>query len=267
MTAPSIDSPSGRFTQVASMNPTSINLRATPFGHSSGRGALLFAAALLALLSGCSADKKLDPFTTSSVVADDYRITHPITMQERTISLAVPVSAYDQKLTDSEKRNVAFFVQNFLASGATLVGVAVPSGSSNQASAARIASEIQGEFAGMGIPASAVRKGSYAADSGDDVAPVKLAYRAIVAATDPCGEWPDLVTSSEQNRHFHNYGCATQQNLAAEVEDPLDLEYPRGVTPPDAARRAAVLLKYRAGDSTAGSYNETGGTVASGVGQ
>ncbi len=229
----------------------------------------LAALALLAALAGCSSTSaKLDPFTTSSVVADDYKITHPITTGEQTVSLEIPVGAYEGRLTEGEKGNIGYFAQNFLASGAALVGIAQPSGSPNQASAARVAAEIQGVLVKAGIPAGVMRKGSYAADSNDTVAPVRLAYRAIVASTDPCGQWPDLATESQQNRHFHNYGCATQQNLAAEIANPLDLQYPRGSTPPDAARRAAVLAKYRQGEKVTSDHSgESGGTVATGVGQ
>jgi pilus assembly protein CpaD len=251
------------------MHPQIVIDRSHPARRWSALPAVILAASLLPLLGGCSSTReKLDPFTTSSVVADDYHLTHPITPEEQTVAIEIPVSAYARALTDGEKGNIAFFAQKFQASGAALVGMAVPAGSPNQGSAGRIAVEIQAELVKDGIPATAIRRGSYSAERGDTIAPVKLAYRSVVAATDPCGDWPDLVTSSEQNRHFHNYGCATQQNLAAEVENPLDLEYPRGTTPPDAARRAGVLLKYRQGQKVSGDYSdESGGTVATGVGQ
>ncbi len=229
---------------------------------------LVLASALLAVLAGCNPREKLDPFTTSSVVADDYHVTHPITDQQTTITMMIPVSAYERNLTDGENGNVAFFAQNFLTSGAALVGIARPTGAGNQSSAARIAAEIQGELVKNGVPPGAIRKGSYAAGADDSVAPVKLAYLAMVATTDPCGQWPDLATESPQNRHFHNYACATQQNLAAEIANPLDLKYPRGMTPADTARRGVILQKYRQGERTSGDHSgETGGTVASGIGQ
>lgn len=250
-----------------SFTPTNIGRSAT--GRRRGLTALALSGVLLAVLAGCSSTaRKLDPFTTQSVVADDYKITHAITNKEQTVSVDIPVGAYEQHLTEGEKGNVGYFAQNFLASGAALVGIARPSGSPNQASAARVAAEIQGELVKAGIPVGVIRKGSYAADANDTIAPVRLAYRTIVASTEPCGSWPDLTTNNEQNRHFHNYGCATQQNLAAEIDNPLDLQYPRGATPPDATRRAAVLLKYRQGEKTTGDFSgETGGTVATGVGQ
>jgi pilus assembly protein CpaD len=252
------------FSEVGPMSRTAPN----PLRSGLSLRSVVLAGGVLAALAGCSSThEKLDPFTTSAVVADDYTLTHAITSQERTITLQIPVSAYAAGLTAGEKGNVGFFAQNYLASGAALVGIAVPAGAPNRGSAARIAAEIADQLILAGVPASAIRKGSYSADAGDPIAPVRLAYRAVVAATDPCGEWNDLVSQNQQNRHFHNYGCATQQNLAAELVNPGDLDSPRAVTPADATRRAITMNKYRLGDSTSSSYSgETGGTVATGVG-
>src|SRR5438270_143079 len=70
---------------------------------------------------------------------------------------------------------------------------------------------------------------------------VRLAYSKIGAHTAECGPWPDQTARNPENRHYANYGCATQQNLAAMVANPLDLLYPRAMTPPDAVRRTAVI--------------------------
>ena len=70
---------------------------------------------------------------------------------------------------------------------------------------------------------------------------MRLAYNRIAAHTAPCGPWPDQVADTGENRHYAAFGCATQQNLAAMVASPLDLIYPRGLTPADAQRRATVL--------------------------
>jgi type IV pilus biogenesis protein CpaD/CtpE len=50
------------------------------------------------------------------------------------------------------------------------------------------------------------------------------------------------------------------------VENPLDLLYPRGVTPSDAGRRTAVLEKYRTGADYTGTNTTPSGTIAQGVG-
>ncbi|MGO9024168.1 MAG: CpaD family pilus assembly lipoprotein, partial [Beijerinckiaceae bacterium] len=48
-----------------------------------------------------------------------------------------------------------------------------------------------------------------------------------------------------------NYGCATQNALAAEVANPSDLVQPRAETPAYTMRRATVLQKYTGGQNTA----------------
>ena len=45
---------------------------------------------------------------------------------------------------------------------------------------------------------------------------------------------PTRSANTTENRNYFAFGCATQQNLAAIVDNPLDLLYPRGLTPADA---------------------------------
>jgi pilus assembly protein CpaD len=69
-----------------------------------------------------------------------------------------------------------------------------------------------------------------------------------------CGQWPHDLGGSDiamnyLNKPYWNYGCATQQNLAAMVAQPSDLLQPRGQTEIDATRRQTVIARYRRGDS------------------
>jgi pilus assembly protein CpaD len=179
----------------------------------------------------------------------------------------IPVSVDSRILPGAEADNVRFFGQSFLVSGTTTIAVVAPSGSPNQVAAAGIAVQAENVLRGMGIDPKMISYRVYRAGADERVAPVRLAYNRIAATTAPCGPWPDLVTQSDFNRHYEAFGCATQQNLAAMVDNPLDLLYPRGMPPADAARRAEVLSKYRTGESFQSDYSaESGGTVASGVG-
>jgi pilus assembly protein CpaD len=60
-----------------------------------------------------------------------------------------------------------------------------------------------------------------------------------------------------ENKEYYNFGCATQRNLAAMVDNPSDLEQPRSETAAYTARRTAAFEKYRRGESTAVNYPET----------
>ena len=57
-----------------------------------------------------------------------------------------------------------------------------------------------------------------------------------------------------ENREYWNFGCASQRNLAAMVENPADLVQPRGEVAVYAARRSTVLDKYRKGENPSTVY-------------
>ena len=58
------------------------------------------------------------------------------------------------------------------------------------------------------------------------------------------------MTDTSENKNYFNFGCASQQNLAAQIADPRDLLSPRGVDSIDAGRRTTVLDNYRRGEPT-----------------
>jgi pilus assembly protein CpaD len=59
-----------------------------------------------------------------------------------------------------------------------------------------------------------------------------------------------------ENRPYHNFGCASQRNLAAMIDNPSDLVQPRPETPAYTARRTTSFERYRQGNSTTTVYPE-----------
>ena len=102
----------------------------------------------------------------------------------------------------------------------------------------------------------------YHPDDPRTLATIRLSYPRITAVAGPCGLWPaDLGPTLShpdysENKPYYNFGCATQRNLAAMIDNPADLEQPRAETPPYTARRSAAFEKYRKGQSTTTSYPE-----------
>jgi len=76
-----------------------------------------------------------------------------------------------------------------------------------------------------------------------------------------CGLWPEDIGPSIknksyfENKQYYNFGCATQRNLAAMVDNPADLVQPRGESPSYSARRSTVIDKYRKGQDPSGQYD------------
>ena len=244
---------------IASSSPRDRTLRC-------GLPAVILASGLAVALGGCAGN--VQSFETTGAVPDDYRLNHPIAIEEQVETMDVPVGLYTGRLTTAVRGNIVGFGQTFQDSGSSVIAVVAPSGSPNQQVAAGIAVEIEDVLRKSGVPSAAIDYRVYHAGSDERNAPVRVAFSRIAAHTAPCGPWPDQVSVNNQNRHYFSFGCATQQNLAAMVANPLDLLYPRGMTAADAARRADVLEKYRKGQSfTADVSKEQGGSVAQGVGQ
>lgn len=229
------------------------------------RIAVAFACGLLAL-AGCTSS--VDVAEMTGEVPDDFRRNHPIAVEESLEIMDIPVGLSMAELPAAMRANIAGFAQKFATSGSAVIAVVAPSGSPNELQAAGIAVQIEDAIRGAGVHPRKVEYRVYRAGRHETNAPVRIAFNRIVAHAAPCAPWPDQVTETGENRNFHAFGCATQQNLAAMVASPLDLIYPRGLTPADASRRANVLEKYRSGEPfTSDTTKETGGSVAQGVGQ
>ncbi|WP_113259755.1 CpaD family pilus assembly protein [Agrobacterium cavarae] len=208
---------------------------------------LVCVLAAVAALQGCARDPQ-----TTGAIPDDYRTRHPITLSEAHHSLDIPVSPVDNRLPGAMAENVKGFVQNYVASSTSIVQMQVPTGSANAASASIIKRQIRSILTSSGIPAGKIAEVPYGASPYGDAAPIRLSYVAVTAMTGQCGQWPeDLNSNTSSNKNWYNFGCASQNNLAAQIANPMDLVGPRGMSPIDAERRSVVLGKYRAGKNTA----------------
>lgn len=207
-----------------------------------------FASGLLlvsaALLSGCG-----NQMATGSIPLD-YRERHPIVMTDAQTALDIPVGVNDMRLTIGMRDTVKGFAQNFRNTPAGYVQVQVPQGSANSAAATQLAGDIRRTLQNSGIRSQQIIMMKYRAGGPQDAAPIRLSFISTKAVTAPCGAWPeDLSDNTAANRNWYNFGCASQNNLAAQIDNPMDLVAPRAQTPIDAAQRSNVISTYR-GDST-----------------
>jgi pilus assembly protein CpaD len=75
-----------------------------------------------------------------------------------------------------------------------------------------------------------------------------LRYNAVKATTGKCGRWPDDMLQTSENKHWANFGCSYQNNLAAQVANPNDLVGPRRPTEIDAENRSVAIEEYQTKD-------------------
>ncbi|MER9600782.1 CpaD family pilus assembly protein [Mesorhizobium sp. M7A.F.Ca.US.010.02.1.1] len=207
------------------------------------RGAVpVLAVAVAALLAGCAQRDSI----TVGAIPDDYRTNHPIVIAEKNQKIDLPVGAGDRGMTGSQRDTLLGFLDGYDRSAAPTLTIQVPSGSANEVAATAAARDFARLAIASGVKRNRLVVTSYQAASSEISSPVRVAYVAVRARTDKCGRWPaDLVDTSE-NKHYADFGCSYQNNLAAQMANPADLLGPRKPSTIDAENRGAVIDVYRA---------------------
>jgi pilus assembly protein CpaD len=222
------------------------------------------AAVLLALgacqsMSGAQNDASV---MRGTVPGERYPIQVASTKEEMTLSVAPHVFA----LRADDKERVAWFSETYKHVGHGDIWVVAPVGSANSAASIGAAAEIAKVMVERGIDPRDIKMNSYQAAETDEAAPITVQYKRYHAYTRPCGNFTDNLATTPFNQTSANFGCASQSNLAAMVEDSRDLKTPRQLDPADPARRAAVFDSYRSGESSATERTEAESGAASEVG-
>lgn len=203
---------------------------------------LAAAAGLAALAAGCANVHHIEVGS----VPDDYRTNHPIIITENEQTIDIPVGSSDRELTFGARSAVRGYASRYSDTASGAVRMLVPEGSLNSGAASLIARDVKAELVDAGVPAGNIITTAYYASAAGDAAPIRLSYFAIDAVTGECGRWPeDILANGNENKHYANFGCATQHNLAAQIANPMDLIAPRGMTPIDATRRENAIATYR----------------------
>jgi pilus assembly protein CpaD len=199
---------------------------------------------------------------TTASIPDDYRLRHPIAIQEADQSMVIFVGRGRGGLSPSQRTDVIGLAQTWLHEGTGAITADVPVDTPNARTAADSLRGIQALLASAGVPPRGLLVRRYHPDDPRQMATIRLSYPKISAIAGPCGMWPeDLGPSIKnksyfENKSYFNFGCAYQRNMAAMVDNPSDLAQPRPETPPYTARRTAAFEKYRKGTQTSTSYPE-----------
>jgi pilus assembly protein CpaD len=206
------------------------------------RGAAL-AAVVLAGAAACS------PLSSS---APELSITptEQYSIQVEEAPDQVAFTAHPDGLSLTQKAALTAFAGRWRQTpGAGDIVVETPAGPE----AARAGGEILAALHAMGVPPARVRTSGYEGVPG---APVVTWFNRLEAKGPDCSGGWDNLTSTGSNGPSSHFGCAVTANLAAQIADPRDLLNPADTQPPDAARREAVLAKYRAGEVTSTARDE-----------
>ena len=230
------------------------------------RRSLRIAGALIFLATALGACTHTDEVATTASVPDDYRLRHPIAIQEANRSVVLFVGQARGGLSAEQRADVMGLAHIWLQEGTGAIVADVPVGTPNARAAVDAFREANALLSAAGIPPRGVTMRQYHPDDPRQLATLRLSYPKISAQAGPCGLWPKDIGPT-LNRDFYenqppwNAGCATQHNLAAMVDNPADLVQPRGETAASAARRTVVMEKYRQGQDPSTQASATAGAA------
>jgi len=212
----------------------------------------------LLVLAGVAVAGCQGPQTQSQLLAsNDYRLRHPIVITEEPETLDLPIGRGTRSLYGPIEDTITAFAVESREKGAGAVEILVPSGGANESAVHAVTPDIRQALQRGGLSRSRISTRTYAVRDPNADAPIRLSYASLQATAGECGSWPKNIGGGiGENTDYENFGCATQSNLAAMVDNPSDLLTPRASTPADQARRAVVIENYRKGEVTSGDFVE-----------
>ena len=191
---------------------------------------------------------------------------HPITVDQQTVTLTIAVDPTLSELSSRDKARLRAFVDAYASRGPGPVTVTAPSGSGNADIVGQeVAADVRRELYGLGLDWSVIEGATYRVPAASEGLDVVVSYSNYVATPSACGDFGGDVSNRFLSRSTNNFGCATQNNLAAMLADPRDLVAQQDAAPTDASRRDDVLQKYREGQSTSSTADQQNAQNASDI--
>ncbi len=207
---------------------------------------LLLAAAPLA---GCS---NVDRTVATSAIPGDFHQRHPIVLANARQTLDIFPVGRSGALDFRQGRDIDSFAADYRVHGDGLILAQLPMGAVDGRAAQATLTAIRRALAAAGVKGD-IAVGSYRIADPALASPVRLSFTKLQARlASRCGEWPDDLGSGSNlntwdNRTYYNFGCANQQTLAAQIDDPRDLVRPRAEDPSDVQTRTRAITAIRAG--------------------
>ncbi|MGY6627688.1 MAG: CpaD family pilus assembly protein [Oceanicaulis sp.] len=188
------------------------------------------------------------------------------TAAAETVRVEMVYDMRDNGLTWRQLDLIASVAAEYKARGHGPLVISYPQNSHDAETAMAVIADARAQLYAHGLDWRAIGGGAYDA-RGRAGAPIIFSFTRYRAVAPDCDRsWPDL-TNGRPGEAWPQFGCATAANLAAQVADPRDLLTAGQVDPSDAARRAAVLERYRQGLPTSSQRTaDESGNVSTAVG-
>lgn len=174
---------------------------------------------------------------------------HPISVDTQVVTLTLDVAPGAGGLTSQDKARIRAFADSYLVSGHGPVTLTAPVGGGAEGAGAAMAAEARAYLSEVGVDYASISGSSYVAGQSGP-RQIIISYTHYVATPSACGVWSGMRARDYSNLRSPNFGCATQNNLAAMVSDPRDLIQPADTTSADATARIRAMRAYRDGQVT-----------------
>jgi pilus assembly protein CpaD len=211
-------------------------------------GRAVLTLGLLASFAGCSGPRAIPPPATPY----DFRDRHPVVLADTPHIVDLFPTVMGGRVDYTTGGRIREFADHYRRFGYGPVILRRPVGSPGAKHIAATIPAVRRALTGGGLGAR-VDVEDYRVTDAKLAAPLRLSFSGVKArVSGRCGEWPnDLASGASldgwQNETWWNYGCASQQTLAAQIADPRDLAGPRGETPADTLARMRSIDNIRDG--------------------
>jgi pilus assembly protein CpaD len=197
----------------------------------------------LSALGACANVPEPDVLNPASSSADRHQPTAEAAIQR----LEIQVDSGQMELSPGDRARLHAFAGDYLRYGHGALVLDTPSGGANSEAASIV--DARRALADAGVSYAAIAGSTR--DAGGETMPILVSFDRFEARAPECAPlWEQDLAHQSNNQAWDSFGCATNANLAALVEDPADLLRPRGEDPRDSGRRDTVMDAYRAGDQT-----------------
>lgn len=200
-------------------------------------------ASLAALAAGCAG--AWNGQKQAMTIAEE----HPISVDSQVVTLTIDLDRATTDISEIDKARIRAFADAYMTSGHGPLTVTAPSGTSDDFDGQESASDVRKYLHELGVDWASITGATYRA-ADDRGRQIILSYTHYVATPSACGNWAGMRARDYANLRSPNFGCATQNNIAAMVADPRDLVEPAGDAPPDSEARIRGVRSYREGEVT-----------------
>ncbi|GJL93902.1 MAG: pilus assembly protein [Hyphococcus sp.] len=204
--------------------------------------ALLSSAAILAASCASAFNGADDALTVSE--------RHPISVDGQVVTLTIDTNSASSELSSVDKSRLRAFADSYLRNGHGPLTITAPSGSPEDFDGQEAAADIREALHKYGVPWSTLSGATYRTGGVAGGNQMIVSYTHYVATASECGIWSGIKAREYANLASPNYGCATQNNIAAMLADPHDLIAPADGSPRDAAAIVRAFEAYREGETT-----------------